>query len=328
MARKIAVAIIHGIGEQDENFALDMEESLRRYFNRAIHNYSDDPDAEMVVEAVWWARALSESEDRFYSLVTGETYDDEETFRTYLGDDDPDNFEAHYQNYVEELRKIRLSYMRLRAFVVRSGADVIAYQPIPGNRDTYDKIHDYVAEHLSVLADRAGEDAPLCIICHSLGTVVASNYLWDLQHHSAQKEMIDQKTLARLNTPLERAETLAHLYTLGSPLALWALRWSESKIPFGKPINFPGLELHSHYPNLKGEWINFYDRDDIIGYPLRPLNGLYRQMVTEDREVNVGSIMESWNPGSHLGYWTSKKVQQPIAESLAHTWRSINGKGS
>jgi len=42
--------------------------------------------------------------------------------------------------------------------------------------------------------------------------------------------------------------------------------------------------------------------------------------VTEDRPVDVGSILERWNPLSHLGYWSDGKVADAIADGLAGAW--------
>lgn len=324
---KIAIAIIHGIGEQDDTFAHTIARGVRRFFEMEIAPFTNKPTAQLEIEPVWWARALSDAENEFHRRIVGTSYDDEDTFRSFLTEDEQANFEPLYESYLQELKTLRMDYMRLRSFIIRSGADVIAYQPIPGNRVSYDRIHDYVSRHISALSRRAGDDAPLCVIAHSLGTVVASNYLWDLQHLERNRDvtLVEAQTERRVETALEKGETLTHLYTLGSPLALWGLRWSESTIPFGVPITMPAPELQQHHPGLGGEWVNFYDDDDIVAYPLRPLNAMYRRMVTEDRRVNVGNWRESWNPASHLGYWRSEQVQRPIAEALAKTWKTVNG---
>lgn len=55
----------------------------------------------------------------------------------------------------------------------------------------------------------------------------------------------------------------------------------------------PSLKLRSHYPKLFGEWVNFYDQADVIGYPLKELNGDYRREVTSDRRVLAGARLRS-----------------------------------
>ncbi|MBE9043767.1 hypothetical protein IQ255_04995 [Pleurocapsales cyanobacterium LEGE 10410] len=68
--------------------------------------------------------------------------------------------------------------------------------------------------------------------------------------------------------------------------------------------------------NLEGEWINFYNKSDVMGYPLKSLNQAYSEAVTEDQEVNAGGWLESWNPLSHCSYWTDESVVETIATGL------------
>lgn len=53
-----------------------------------------------------------------------------------------------------------------------------------------------------------------------------------------------------------------------------------------------------------------------MGYPLKSLNEAYSEAVNEDKEVNDGGLLESWNPLSHCSYWTDKDVVNTIASSL------------
>ena len=55
-------------------------------------------------------------------------------------------------------------------------------------------------------------------------------------------------------------------------------------------------KLAKHYARLTGEWINFYDRDDVIAYPLRSLNPAYKAVITDDREINVGGSCGELEP--------------------------------
>ena len=61
-----------------------------------------------------------------------------------------------------------------------------------------------------------------------------------------------------------------------------------------------------------------------MGFPLRPLNSAYHQMVTKDVAINAGSFLVSWSPLSHLEYWLDNDVIEPIATSLAEAWEKIN----
>jgi hypothetical protein len=260
-----------------------MQRAIARRFANRIGRESATPAPQLIFEEVNWSDALQRREDQLWrKLVPGGP--------------------MHYQ--------------RLRHFMVDFAADAIAYQPAPSDRSAYDAVHMVVAERLAKLAARAGPKAPLCIIAHSLGTVVASNYLYDLSK-PRQSFMCPSVRSAIGDTPLERGETLALLFTMGSPIALWALRYPH----FGDPVRFPPPMLSRHHPGLAGKWVNLYDPDDVIGYPLKSLCSRYRAAVTEDVPVDVGSILERWNPLSHLGYWNDGKVADSIAEGLALAWR-------
>lgn len=117
----------------------------------------------------------------------------------------------------------------------------------------------------------------------------------------------------------------------------WARRWPFSTLwavplPCGPcvililvgPLSYQPPDLTRHYPAINGEWINFYDADDVIGFPLRSLNAAYLKVVKKDVPVNTGSFLISWTPLLHLEYWTDDGVLGPIARSLARAWKKIN----
>lgn len=289
--KKIAVAIIHGVGKQDPDFALEMREELQERFLGLTGVPAADPADMIAFRSIYWAPALQEPEDELWKRVKQH------------GD---------------------LDYMALRRFVVDFAADAIAYQPTPNDRQIYDEIHRIFAGELHHLAQEAGPDAPLCVIAHSLGTVITSNYFYDLQKefHGGVANHIAGRVKGEIgDTPLERGETLALFFTMGSPIAIWSLRYGQPQ--FGTPIRVPSPQLSGHYPNLKGEWVNFFDDDDILGYPLAPLNTAYGAVV-KDRKINAGGMFSSWNPLSHTAYWTDNDVTKPIAEALAGMWAGVN----
>lgn len=285
MPQKIAVAVVHGVGKQDPQFADDMAQELRERFAKHVGN--DASGSQLAISPVYWAPVLQNAEERLWN-------------RMKQGGE--------------------MDFTTLRRFLVDFAADAIAYQPTPSDRQVYDGIHMVVAQTLRTLAVEAGDKAPLCVIAHSLGSVIASNYIYDLQVDPIRPIISPPVRQIIGNTPLERGETFTLLYTLGSPIAIWSLRYPE----FGVPITVPSPNLADHYPNLTGEWINFYDEDDVIGYPLKTINDSYGRAITVDREINAGGLLSSWNPASHLGYWTDNDVTKPIAESLANTWRTVN----
>jgi hypothetical protein len=276
----LAVAVVHGVGRTSGAFAQELMAGVSRRFRRATGSADG-----LVVEVVEWAPVLQDEEDRLWARMEGE----------------------------------RLRWRSLRRFLLDFAGDAIAYQPTKRRSEVYDAVHEVAARTLARLADRAGATAPLAVVGHSLGSVIASNFLYDL-HEEHRRRMLARRVRRVLgHSPLARGETLALLYTTGSPLALWSLRRGG----FDRPVPVPSPRLATHHPGLGGEWVNFVDRDDPLAWPLRVLNDAYRDGVTEDRAVSAGGTALGWTPTAHQGYARSKEVQDRIAEGLARTWRAV-----
>lgn len=283
---KIAVGIIHGIGRQKPDFYEELAAALDERLSILC------PEIELVTDGIYWGDITARIEERLLSKLAP--------------------YKLRWDNWIDA-----------RGFMINFVGDAIAYQPIPHadnpnlHEFIYTDIHERVARKLQCLARRAGATAPLCLIGHSLGTVVASNYLYDLQNRKLPPRI--QSIIAHGNTPLERGETLSHLFTMGSPIALWTLRYDD----FGKPIQVPAP--YFRYIRV-GEWVNFYDKDDVIAYPLKSLSESYNKAVSEDIEVSNPGLM-AWSPlGSHGGYFRSAAIQERICHSLARMYRSLNAQ--
>ncbi|MBE2266835.1 MAG: chemotaxis protein [Anaerolinea sp.] len=278
MTQKLAVAVIHGMGNQTEDFADAMITQINELCMPVTAH-------DVVIRPVHWTRVLQQEERTLWQRMQASGAD--------------------------------LKLPLARRFLIDFLADIIAYQVTPHDSMVYDAVHTVLAETLRSLAEEAGERAPLCIIAHSLGSVIVSNYLYDLQH----PHLIPARAQAVMQpTPLEQGDTLALLYMMGSPLALWSLRYRD----FGTPIAFPPPAVHDYYPAVVPQWVNFYDPDDVAAFPLQALNTAYASVVTQDTRVQVGGVIEGKTPLAHLAYWTDEDVIRPIAEGLIGVWRAVN----
>lgn len=268
---KHAIAVIHGIGESNPNFAEGFIDRVRERIR-----IEGLPDSAFEFTQVYWGDVLLDREDELFKRLCEE----------------------------------RMDYKPLRHLMVQFHGNSLVYDSCNRSdpRSPYRRIHARIDRALGILAAEAGGDAPLTIIAHSLGTVVLSNYLWDLQHPNPASEVAP--------TALERGQTLANVFTLGSPLPLWALRHAD----FGKPFRFP-VGRYAHV----GAWVNFYDEDDVLGYPLKHLNPEYDEAVTADQRINVGGPIAGATPMSHLGYWESRSVANEIATKLVGDHHVICG---
>ena len=67
-----------------------------------------------------------------------------------------------------------------------------------------------------------------------------------------------------------------------------------------------------------------FDEDDIVGYPIRPLNSYCKKAVTADLNVSVGSFLAGGTPLRRNGYWEDEEVGKIIAEKLNIDWLRVN----
>ncbi len=303
--QKVAIAVIHGIGAGDPDYnsgKVLQPEFIRTLQTNLMTRFSkfgvsaNEYHRRFVMEPVYWATVLEDNQENLWNRFNQQS---------------------------------SMNWDALRKFMISFISDAIAYQISPRGRHSYHAIHRFCATTFHQLATKAGANAPLCVIGHSLGSIVSYNYLLDLQAEfgsNPNTESLFREAVLRQvgDTPLERGETLSLYYTLGSPLALWTLRDRDG----GEPIQFPAPALSTRYPQLNSmtEWVNVYDADDVIAYPLKPVNPDFQQNVKEDLLVNSGEVWESWNPLSHNGYWNNAATVDRIARSLLRVSKAVNGR--
>ena len=216
----------------------------------------------------------------------------------------------------------RVHYDELRKFMLFGFADAAGLEnrkEDPGS--VYELAQGQIARAL-LAACAANPGMPVVFLAHSLGCQVLSNYLYDAQKalRGGRVEAgiwrdIDAwspPALGRLLTEREKhflaAGTCTGLVTTGCNIPIFVAAHKEMHI---KPIAPPTALFH---------WLNLYDPDDVLGWPLQPLSGGYRALV-EDRTINAGQgavnwLLKSWNPLSHNSYWKDNEVLEPLAGML------------
>ena len=127
---------------------------------------------------------------------------------------------------------------------------------------------------------------------------IMSNYVWDIQQNPNQRL-----------SDFENMKHLAGLVTFGCNIPLFTFAHTNPQ-----PIAFPGDNLSATQKG-NAKWLNFYDEDDVLGYPLRQISDGYKGLV-KDKHVNSGGLLTSWNPLSHNGYWTDNDVTKPAANLI------------
>lgn len=196
-----------------------------------------------------------------------------------------------------------LDWVKIRKFIINSFGDAVAYNQRKPN-EIYDKVHKRIHDELVAMRkdDFKNHDKPLVLMGHSLGSHILSNYVWDREKGYDPNEFGSK--------PLERMETLTGIITFGCCIPLFTLALSDIE-----SIKFPNEKLDE---NLKkaAKWLNFYDPDDALGYPLRGLSSSYEKAVKKDIRINVGDILTQWNLASHQRYWTDNDFTKPVSKFL------------
>ena len=307
---KLAVLFVHGVGIREPDYARSAIRELRKEFARSTNGAAAVDD--LLIESVYWSPAVMEREDR---LLKGAFPDRAGGWFSGLNNlthriSNGSNLSLLPLALSGLVRHVpgmpRIHWPTLRWAVSNFVGDIVAYQVSPNSRVVYDAVHACIDEALQRLAAQA-PDAPLIVVAHSLGSVIAADHFYDL--HKGRRSAA---------TPLERGETFTSFYTLGSPIALWMERFGD----FSQPVTIPGKTSDDPVIAAAAEWINFYDADDVLAYPLKGLSADYDEAVDEDRSVSVGAMLLGMSPVSHVAYWNDKSVLRPIANSLAWLWNA------
>jgi hypothetical protein len=268
---KLAIAVIHGMGSEDQFFSVELKHRItEEYVNAEEGRHEDD----LIYQEIFWGDLVKEQQK---SLIESSNY------------------------------KKDLTYMNLRELIVDHLGTTLAYRT-----SMYGVIHKRVQDSLRKLCTLRRVDAektPLVILAHSFGSVIMSDYIYDIQKRQA--ETANGKIEGMSN--LEQFRTLAGFITFGTPMALFSL---QSDSEFSSPINIVGADLPEKIQK-RVQWNNYYDKDDILAYPMKGVNDTYGELISGDYEINVGSAATSWNPACHNGYWEDKDFYKPVAAYFA-----------
>jgi len=191
----------------------------------------------------------------------------------------------------------KLDYNFLRKLFILFVGDSFLYDK---KSNISNEVFENLLELIKEIEDEAKKDQTdyeLTFIAHSLGTIVLSDFL----------------TIAKKNNQFFNNKII-NIFTFGSPLAIWSLKSNlVSKV---KPEIFYNREI--------GTWTNILDDDDIIAYPLKPMNQDFNECVDIDYITEIGKI---YKPGvffSHISYWTDNNSLFPIIKKLIMDYQRIH----
>jgi hypothetical protein len=213
---------------------------------------------------------------------------------------------VYYQGLQDNQRRVfeqverNLSYKELRKFLLFGFSDAASLE---SSRSEPNGV--YVQAQLQILAtlrrayaDLGGQPKAVVIVAQSLGGQGLSNYIWDAQHPGRWgiwRDIDQYVTTDAAELSFLRMDTLHRLFTTGCNIPIF-VAGHDPIVPIAPP-------------NPQFRWFNFYDANDVLGWPLQPLSEAYDRLV-EDIPCNVGSgiqgFLTRWTPLSHGQYWDDR----------------------
>ncbi len=162
-------------------------------------------------------------------------------------------------------------------------------------------------------------DIPFSIIAHSLGSVVAFDFLTTLlnpENQGCEAIFVTKGESPRINISREKVNQIKrnfrHLFTMGAPINLFFLKSLQqgNLASIKNPIR----------ADKNQQWINFYDYQDVVAFPLKQLFSAADNDINSIEEVVVqtGSMVID----SHTAYWQNKTVAKKIAQTLKDSVRT------
>lgn len=212
-----------------------------------------------------------------------------------------DNQEEYYGRVRE-----KLDWLKLRQFVLYGFCDAASLETQKeGYLSPYFIAQTRILNAFQEVYKEIGPDAPVIIVAQSLGGQVMSNYLWDALRSTPPQFGVFSAPPAFGSQGEEdfcRGKTINRLFTTGCNIPIFVAGRSRDKI------------FSIEKPNASFEWHNFYDEDDVLGWPLRELSDGYSALV-KDHKITSG-FLTGGTPLSHVNYWGDRDFLRPVVRHI------------
>jgi hypothetical protein len=229
-------------------------------------------------------------------------------------------------NEAEIWRRVELKgkvhYDDLRRFLLFGFGDAAGLETRKEfDNSVYEQAQMEVANAL-LKVHAAGPQLPVVFISQSLGCQVLSNYIYDAQKF-ARGEAVGAGIWKESNLFIQSLTVAQRNFLKGDTAMAWVSTGCNIPIFVAAHKLMDIIPIAKPTANFK--WLNLYDPDDALGWPLQPLSDKYEALV-EDRAINAGqgvidTFIRSWNPLAHTAYWTDDDVVKPLASLLVQLMR-------
>ncbi len=219
------------------------------------------------------------------------------------------------------LNPARLLLFTLRELMIKGFSDMFYYASKDGKSSIRSTVASQILQQIKQPLEK-GEPISLTFLGHSAGTVVAFDFLFYLFAPSSllkEHDFVGDHQIGEFNKLRQLADNkklrVRRLFTSGSPISMLAFR-SDPVLEIlanGNQLNPSDYGLDQNpdvfgSPLLGPRWLNFWDKDDIIAWPVEPL--LQETQSVQDIQLDVGDHVST----VHNKYWSDLGMQQKIAE--------------
>ena len=281
---KLAIVTLHGMGRTERGYESTLRKKVRNGLKTKYH--------EVVIKSVFYQNVLQEHQDKLWGKIGGSVEWDE-----------------------------------LRKFMLHSFSDASGLETNPeGRTSAYTRTQLEIARTLIDAHASIHKNGQLIVVAQSLGGQVFQNFLWDAQKYNSStrgdleapkygfwsdpnsfsQEVKGNSSLSFTGEEIDflSGKSLVRFFTTGCNIPLFIGGHSEQNIQAIASPNPPTFR-----------WLNYYDKDDVLGWPLEELDESYEKLV-EDNEIRVGNLFIGWTPFSHGKYWSDNSFINPLVNEI------------
>lgn len=299
MTQRISVIFVHGVNTADRDYSISMQQGLEAALPKKLRGLID-------YESVHWNSQLR----------------------------------ARQVSFLDKLEKTNvIRGYNLRRTIVHALGDATAYSKTSSYLESsYYQIQSNLRDAIERLDKNAGQNQPLVFIGHSLGCHIIHTFIWDTHSvRTAVRDSLDGQVrnfhdYLVSGSAFRRLGTLAGIVTLGCNEMLFKFSLGDERaFPVTRPRRagesppFPGASLSPSVLS-NSRWLNFYSRNDPLGYPLRSISETYgSEPKLRDYEVASEGVFRRyalWSfpvllaADAHSGYWSNKTVIRETTKFL------------
>jgi hypothetical protein len=225
-----------------------------------------------------------------------------------------DILQTNQTRAMDAMKRRDIDWIKLRKFMLFGFSDAAGLERRSWVKNSpYHQAQKRIRDVLDKAYGFVGGSVPVILVTQSLGAQVLSNYIWDAQQTKPSQGTwkFDGKDADTKKDAFLRFKSMKYFFSSGCNIPIFVAGFDKDKI----------VAIKSASKGYAFRWKNFYDADDVLGWPLQPLSPSYKESVYKDYEINAsstlfGTIAQSWNPLSHTAYWGDKDFIKPLAKDI------------